>query len=97
MYGEVFTIGANRAIVGNWNETNGLNVNFNHPDNVNPNLRLAPLIVSYFEGFAGRAAIHLAFYLFLEGVLVALDTFYRLGSEYLYLVLKEFLKGLVLY
>ncbi len=61
--------GANRANFGNWNETNGANANLWKSGNVNPNLRLALLIVSCRVNYAVNESILQAFFLFLEDLL----------------------------
>ena len=81
--GKVLIKGANRASVGNWNETNGLNANFWNSDNVNPNLRLAPVIVSCSKHFENVSILQ-AFYLFLGVLLGGGYNLFPLGIDYLW-------------
>ena len=98
-YGEIFTkrSGSNVANVGNANPDNGLNVNDWNRDNGNDNVGGPLLVVSSFKGYFAwwTLTIHQAFYLFLAILLAALNIFYLLLLDYLYLTVAEFLKGRV--
>ncbi len=89
--------GANRAIAGNWNETNGFNGNFWNPRDVNPNLHLAPLVVSCYVNSFVILSILQAFFRFPEDLLGGGYSFFLLDTGCLWQVSTGFLGDLILH